>query len=315
MISTDTLLAKLDQAPAAKKRGVGFNALPEDRGNSMRMRVRRLFKYRGAYARHIWQHLQESIRRLSKKDLHAKTFWGRELRLPNRDSNARSIVETGTLGPNENGLTRFFIRTLRSDDVFYDIGANYGFYTALAQECITNGEVHAFEPGRSVFAYVQQLGRSRTFLNNTAVSNSNGDVQFFDSYASNSSGKSTLSPNIASSSLGYYKTSTIQSVTLDTYCNTHTAPTILKIDVEGAEPDVLAGGTQLFAKHSPVVAVELWSGEELYEYSLKTMNKFKELNYSPFFIEDSGDLRPTSYEFLEGWLRTKQPDANMVFKR
>lgn len=315
MIERNVLLEKLNKVVVPSNLEVGFNPSPEDRGNSMRMRLRRLVRYRGAYIAHIARYFREHLKALSKTDVHAKTFWGRELILPNRDSNAQSIYKLGVLAANEDRLTRFLIKELRNNDIFYDIGANYGFYTALAQELITDGEIHAFEPGEKVFSYLQQLARSGTFLNKMAVNSSTGNVQFFDSYTRNSSGKSTISSEVALDHKWHYETRTVQAITLEEYCRTHRAPTVIKMDVEGAESEVLAGGISVFEKNSPIVAIELWSGHELYSFSFKTLAMFKKIQYEPFLIQAEGDLKETTYEYLEAWLKTEQQETNMIFKK
>lgn len=315
MIDKKILLEKLDSIPPQTKKMEGFNPSPEYRGGGTRMRLKRLFRYRGEYLGHIWRYLHEYIKSLSKNDVRVKTFWGRELLLPSRDSDTLAIRESGSLDMGEQGLMRFFIRNIQSNDIFYDIGANYGFYTALAQELISEGEVHSFEPGHRVFAYLQQLENQGTFLNKIAVSNVSGNMQFFDSYASNSSGKSTLSSRIAQDRRGYYTVATVQAITLDEYCRTHKTPTIIKIDVEGFEAEVLTGGMSVLELESPIVAVELWSGRELSSFSLKTVEILKKLDYVPFFIEHSGDLKETTYSYLEDWLKKQQLEANMMFKR
>jgi FkbM family methyltransferase len=243
-----------------------------------------------------------------------QTFWGRRLTLPAQDANTQFLYTSGALGLGENGLIRFLIRELRVDDIFYDIGANYGFYTALAQEILSEGEIHAFEPSSNVFSYLTQLKKEKTFLNEIALSDENGSKEFFDSSASNSSGKSTTSAQVAHGHQWDYTTTTVHAVTLDEYCRTHTAPTIIKIDVEGAEADVLLGGAHLLKEKAPIVAVELWSGGALSQFSLPTLAVFKKFDYTPFFIEDSGNLKITTYEYLENWLKTEHQETNLVFK-
>jgi len=41
---------------------------------------------------------------------------------------------------------RFIAKVLAKDSVFYDIGANVGFYSLLAAQVASNGKVFSFEP-------------------------------------------------------------------------------------------------------------------------------------------------------------------------
>jgi FkbM family methyltransferase len=52
-------------------------------------------------------------------------------------------------------------------------------------------------------------------------------------------------------------TVTVQAITLDAFCKTRgTVPSLLKIDVEGAEPAVLRGARDLLTTHRPAIVFE-----------------------------------------------------------
>ena len=78
--------------------------------------------------------------------------------------------------------------------MFYDIGANYGFYTALASDIATDGQVHAFEPGALCSAYLERnfAGNRNVILNKVAVTNSVGHIAFYDASASGGSVASSV---------------------------------------------------------------------------------------------------------------------------
>jgi hypothetical protein len=48
-------------------------------------------------------------------------------------------------------LTRYLLRFLRDDEVFYDVGAHIGFYTLLASSILRRGRVYGFEPNPYVY--------------------------------------------------------------------------------------------------------------------------------------------------------------------
>ena len=49
--------------------------------------------------------------------------------------------------PDEIAVVNLLMRTVREGDIFFDVGANVGFFTFLAAPlCGRNGSVHAFEP-------------------------------------------------------------------------------------------------------------------------------------------------------------------------
>ncbi|MDB5195565.1 MAG: FkbM family methyltransferase [Parcubacteria group bacterium] len=310
----EELLAAFDSAVAKTPR---LMVAPEYMGTGLAWQMRRLARYRGVYAQHLWEQLRMRLGLVGTGDAPARTFWGREMTLPARDSNASIIRQYTTLFPEEDGLTRFLIRELTEDSVFYDIGANYGYYTALAAELVTTGEIHAFEPSERVFPYLSRgsSGGDHLFLNKVALSDSSGEVSFFDCSPDNASGQSTLVEAVATHEHPeQYATTTVTATTLDAYGQTHRAPTIIKLDVEGGESAVLAGARTMLTTQSPVVAVELWSGEGSV-YSVNVLRLFDELGYEPFFILPSGELKRTTRAYLEDWLTERRAEMNFVFKK
>ena len=112
-------------------------------------KAKRIFSYGLPY----WKHLLIRAKFLPNKDLKARLFWGEDIHLPLFDSEAFYLAYFGTLWRNQElRLTKFLIKNLQPNDVFYDVGASYGFYTRLAYQIVASeGEVHAFEPHPKVF--------------------------------------------------------------------------------------------------------------------------------------------------------------------
>jgi hypothetical protein len=123
----------------------------------------------------------------------AKLFYGKKIRLQMIDDNAFAFYFFGLL-IDEYKLTKFFIKNLKEDDVFYDIGANEGFYTYLAAEFCK--ETHSFEPTPNVFENLKlNLSHNKNiFLNNIALSNESGETFL---YLANSSGPNTIIDSVA----------------------------------------------------------------------------------------------------------------------
>jgi FkbM family methyltransferase len=318
-VSRERLLAALDAAAKSPEPDIrGFMVRPEDRGRGTGKRLMRLVRYRGAYVRHVGHQLSQRLKHLSPDHPVAlQTFWGKEFIVPSRDVDARVMGTLGTGGTNEDALIRYFVRTLTDDDIFYDVGANYGFYTALAQELVTNGEIHAFEPNPSVFASLAQVRSSNgnTFLNEVALSDAPGEIAFFDCSGADTSGKSTTMAEVAAKHRWRYRTVTVPAVTLDEYSQTHRPPTVMKIDVEGAESAVLEGGRQTLASAAPIIALELWSGPELSEFSMHAVRILEETGYTPFFVSPAGDATQATFVELTAFLETPQKETNFVFKK
>jgi FkbM family methyltransferase len=237
-----------------------------------------------------------------------KTFWGRDIYVYLADMDASALYFFNTLYGPEIKIIKFLIKTFKDDDIFYDIGANYGFYTLLAQEFITKGEIHAFEPNPKIFKLLRENSRldiyKNTFLNEMALSDKIGEAEFFE--ISRQSGGSSL---IKHQHVLKYKIIKVRTTTLDDYISNHKPPTIMKIDVEGGEYLVLKGGLELLKKYSPMIIMEF-----LPDYlHREAVNILFNSGYRAFKIDNDGNLSIINEQDL---LRDDVPhEANYVFKK
>lgn len=114
-----------------------------------------------------------------------KTFFGRKMEIYIADQDASALFFFGTLYGEELKIIKFIIKNLKENEVFYDIGANYGFYTVLCQELIDpyKGEIHSFEPLFKIFNLLKRNALLKqyqnTYLNNIALSDKIGFFRFF----------------------------------------------------------------------------------------------------------------------------------------
>ncbi|WP_163699999.1 FkbM family methyltransferase [Mycolicibacterium sarraceniae] len=161
----------------------------------------------------------------------------------------------------EPDLTRFIASRLRDGDVFVDVGANAGYYSMLAARSVgSKGSVVAVEASPAMFddlsanTLADTLG-DRIRLVNKAAAATPGTVTVF-SGPSHNVGMSTTLPT-----RGLHAESTVAAMPLDQILTTDeiAATRIIKIDVEGAEPDVLAGMSTLIESLRPdaEIAIEL----------------------------------------------------------
>jgi len=239
-----------------------------------------------------------------------KTFWGRDIYVYLADADASALYFFNTLYGNEIKIIKFLIKNFKENDIFYDIGANYGFYTLLAQEFITNGEIYSFEPNPKIFKLLKESSRldifKNTFLNEVALSNQAGEIEFYDSEISRHSGASSL---IKHPYLRKYEVIKVKTTTLDEYILDHKPPTIMKIDVEGGEPHVLKGASILIKKYSPIIIMEFLPDELHREAANILLNN----GYRAFKIDSDGNLSIINEKDL---LRNDIfHEANYVFKK
>jgi FkbM family methyltransferase len=152
------------------------------------------------------------------------------------------------LGSYEFVKQRAIAASLRSGDVFFDIGANVGFYALLGSRYVgPAGKVCAFEPVPKNLAQLNRHLQLNSCANVTvfdvAVSDRQGLAQF-DSSLGPSEGH--LAPNGGLS---------VRIVTLDVLVETGDVPfpDVVKLDVEGAEAQVLRGAEKLLGRKRPKI--------------------------------------------------------------
>lgn len=240
-------------------------------------------------------------------------FWGKTIRLPYVDD-ADFVVfylAGAPAGP-EYKLARYFIRALKSSDVFYDVGANYGFYALLAGEFTK--DVVAFEPMPAVAAgLVENSAGTSVKVVDAALWDSTGTATLYRHVLGDVF--NTLEPKVAEANLSRAAGKIeVRCVTLDDYVKTNPPPTVIKIDVEGGEKRLLAGASATLRSARPVVAMEVWAGEAGEKFSLPAALALLELGYEVSALDDQGITSPLSADELPAFLKN-MPAAwdNLVF--
>ena len=151
-------------------------------------------------------------------------------------------------------------KIVRAGMMVFDIGANIGDYSILFSKLVgVYGKVYSFEPTLSTFNKLKvRLTNSK--CNNVypfqeAVYSDNAQIEFNefseDFSAWNSIGRpQMLDPQGSGQYVPIVNTEIVETITLDSFCKNNDIKKIdyLKIDVEGAEIDVLQGATELLRK-------------------------------------------------------------------
>lgn len=171
----------------------------------------------------------------------------------------------------------FLIHLIRDGDLFVDVGANIGSYTILAAS-VRHADVIAFEPdpgthqllmdninANSIASKVKVIGR--------AVGAEEGEITF-------STGLDTMNHVVTTRSPSDSKgLRTVQVTTLDHELEGK-QPVMMKIDVEGHEPSVIAGAAAVLANPS-LLAVEIETVDAMVLKAL-TDAGFSQYSYDPF---------------------------------
>jgi FkbM family methyltransferase len=162
------------------------------------------------------------------------------------DSVQRSIFYTGTYEPT---LTALIEAEIQPGDVFLDIGANVGHYSLLAAKKLgATGHVHAIEASRQTADLLREtvrrskLGRTIT-VHQVAASDRSGQMVLATPADSTSyMGMRYLAPEGGAGEV-------VEVVRVDEYLSV--APTVVKVDVEGADLRALVGMERIFRECPP----------------------------------------------------------------
>lgn len=132
--------------------------------------------------------------------------------------------------------------------VIFDVGANAGQYYGCVRKILGPSVViHAFEPSKEAYRLLGGKcdGDSSVFINNHALGSSPGKATLHCN-TPGGSGSSIHRKDFPNAVHDYPLTESIEVLTLDDYVANHPVPEIslLKIDVEGFELEVLRGATR-----------------------------------------------------------------------
>ena len=221
----------------------------------------------------------------------------------------------GTLAGDGNGATVYFnmvepeqtsafVKTLKRKDVFFDIGANVGYYTILGSRLVGNeGKVFAFEPAARNLSYLFRHTDLNNATNVTIIPAACSDKLSLGVFASGENfaeGHLTEGRSKAGA-LGHG--TPIPTIRVDDVAERLAiSPNVMKIDVEGAEYLVLSGAEKILRGAKPAIflsthsdALRLQCMEYLTSlgYAFEVLSPDKE-NPSEFLATYRG-IRPRSH--------------------
>jgi FkbM family methyltransferase len=153
---------------------------------------------------------------------------------------------------------RYLRTVIRPGDTVLEVGTNIGIFTVLLARWVApRGRVYGFEPApASREALRDHLALNGVAEHVTIVPAALGSEQrLADFYADGVSGQNTLSPR--HTRIPGAARISVAVDTLDSFCQSnHLSPRVIKIDVEGFEHQVLAGGMGTLRAARPLVVAE-----------------------------------------------------------
>jgi FkbM family methyltransferase len=169
---------------------------------------------------------------------------------------------------------RFIRKWVKSDAVVWDIGANLGLFALPAALKAIRGRVYTFEPDVELAGNLlrslrlhrnQKLSMSVVCV---AISNIDSVADFQISKFSRAMNKLEAVGKWHEQQVVVKALRLVPTMRIDTLAKTLAPPTVLKIDVEGAEIDVLEGGEATISKCRPTILIEgpseLWDPMQVF---------------------------------------------------
>ncbi|MFO7709662.1 MAG: FkbM family methyltransferase [Desulfobacterales bacterium] len=207
-------------------------------------------------------------------------FENLRIRCTSGNSNSSSIYLFGR----ERGGLHFdaYRRFARPGTCAVDVGANLGIHALVLAACVgDSGKVHAFEPLPSICTRLAENLKlnavSNVELHREALGSMRGDVAFDANTSDFNIGKGRVTPqgNI-----------TVPIGTLDDRLSSETLPvSMIKIDTEGHELEVLKGGVNLIESQRPVLVMEFNPGE----YTLRDIRNRVPQGYAFFELVEHSE--------------------------
>ena len=214
-------------------------------------------------------------------------------------------------------LARFLLNTINSKDIIIDVGAHFGYFTLLFSKLAYAGHVYAFEPSRTNFDILSlNANRDNITIYNSAVSYKNEPLTFFEFPTLFSESNSLYTDQYLDEEWfkhTAYKEIIVDCVTLDNFCQKNAlSPNFVKIDVEGAEKDVIHGARDIINRSSPAIAMEFVCPERKNANHHLAKDLLYSLGYKSYVIGEDGSL--SVIEDINDYLLCKNLESdNIIF--
>ena len=175
---------------------------------------------------------------------------------PERDFVTKPIKFGGWDGY-ETHTIRIFYRLAETSDLTIDVGANVGYFSAVAAAARAGNRVVAFEPMPLIAAKCRRLASRNPELKievaEVALGKENGLGQMFSDDPRDGA-QASLSPAAAASQSFAIRLSRLSDWLTE---RKEPAPDLIKIDTESTEPDVLAGMSGHAMSRRPAIILEV----------------------------------------------------------
>jgi FkbM family methyltransferase len=157
---------------------------------------------------------------------------------------------------------RFIRDWIETDSIVWDVGLNLGLFALPAALKAARGHVYGFEPDADLIANILRSLRLpankglRVSPYCVAVSDADGTARFQISKFSRAMSKLEHVGRWHDEQIVADQVRPVVTMRVDTLARTIPPPSVMKIDVEGAEMHVLNGAVETIATHRPAILIE-----------------------------------------------------------
>ena len=199
----------------------------------------------------------------------------------------------------ENWITKVFVSLLQPGMTVVDVGANIGYYSLVAGSHVgAEGKVVSFEANPAVFRLLAKSMEvngffSRSELVNKGVMDKAGELTFSSLRDHHGSSSFFMSPEVAAQFHDRIEKISVPCISLDEYFHDRSID-VLKIDAEGAENNIIAGGVGVIGRSSQI--------KILMEYTARNRPAVEQLlglGFNLWNIEQNSALKPVSVSDLD----------------
>ncbi len=159
----------------------------------------------------------------------------------------------------ESWITAWMTRNILHDDVCVDVGANMGYYTGLMATCAGRGGlVYAFEPQPmyvdSLLSSIELNGWEHVMVYDKALSDKFGVISL--NIPGDMRGSASITIKKFDDKWGEQTSYDVETITLDSLELERVD--LIKIDAEGAEPEIWRGMQETLKRNPEITVVMEW---------------------------------------------------------
>lgn len=212
-------------------------------------------------------------------------------------------------------FTPLFEHLISQSKVFFDIGANIGYFTILGGKINTDTQIFAFEPSIGPLHYLHKNIAENNLKNvqiiSKAVAQLDGKLDFYDVISTkytwikhNLSGSNSLQNLHGKSKSKHYQ---VEVTTLDTVVNDfHLSHLdLIKIDTECTEHEIIESSLDIINKFQPIIICEVYDViSEQMQFCINKMDNYIVYQYKNATLLRIKNLKDVSED---------RNDRNFVF--